>query len=387
MVLMVRAALRLSADRHGAARPHERLAPLDDGHHHPRRLRLHRIAPPRAAPLAHAADRRQPRGQFAHRRRRRQRARLRRRLLGLRRGARRRRRRRVEQVRTKARQNARAMARFGAKKRLRLPGASHVGDARLPRPRGADAEGMRRPPDGPARLVHAALSGAEVDAVHARTTSYHRKHLVTSAGSRVLNSIQRYACYMTLIAEDERGAPVELTERLSGKGSLADLDLSVEVLAPLLDRAHEHLQRQAPCGRCARRPAHRRDGAGPRRDPRPRGDGPPVRSRHRARRRDDARPARPARRERPGDDGRLRAHLCRRGGRHSGLRRRRGHAGARRGPDRARHPHRVHEQPARPRPSSASRRPAAPAPTTRATSRWSGCATPRSCRARAGSTR
>jgi TldD protein len=70
----------------------------------------------------------------------------------------------------------------------------------------------------------------------------HRKQLVTSTGSDVLNSIQRYACYMTLVAENDQGAPVELTERLSGKGSLADLDLSVETLAPLLDRAHEHLQ-------------------------------------------------------------------------------------------------------------------------------------------------
>src|SRR5205814_36641 len=38
------------------------------------------------------------------------------------------------------------------------------------------------------------------------------------------------------------GAPVELLERISGKGSLADLELSVDALAGRLDRTHEHLQ-------------------------------------------------------------------------------------------------------------------------------------------------
>jgi len=147
----------------------------------------------------------------------------------------------VEQVRAKARQNARAMARFGAKNAFALPGASHVGTHEF---HGRAALTQKECVD---RLM----------ALHAwcaqrypglKSTQFmlhdeqHRKHLATSTGSDVLNSIQRYACYMTLVAENDDGAPVELTERLSGKGSLADLDLSVEILAPLLDRAHEHLQ-------------------------------------------------------------------------------------------------------------------------------------------------
>src|SRR4029453_2060105 len=34
----------------------------------------------------------------------------------------------------------------------------------------------------------------------------------------------------------------ELMERVSGKGSIADLELSLDVLGPKLDRLHEHLQ-------------------------------------------------------------------------------------------------------------------------------------------------
>jgi TldD protein len=47
---------------------------------------------------------------------------------------------------------------------------------------------------------------------------------------------------VTLIAEDERGAPVEISETLSSKGHLGDLDWSLEALAPQIDRLHEHLQ-------------------------------------------------------------------------------------------------------------------------------------------------
>ena len=71
---------------------------------------------------------------------------------------------------------------------------------------------------------------------------HHAKRLATSTGSDVLNTIARATCYIVLVAEDEHGAPVEMVEALSGKGSLADLDVSVATLAPLLDGMHEHLQ-------------------------------------------------------------------------------------------------------------------------------------------------
>src|SRR4029453_18224393 len=71
---------------------------------------------------------------------------------------------------------------------------------------------------------------------------HHTKHLRNSAGSDAGNSIQRAPCYITLAVEGEDGAPVELMERVSGKGSIADLELSLDVLGPKLDRLHEHLK-------------------------------------------------------------------------------------------------------------------------------------------------
>ena len=47
---------------------------------------------------------------------------------------------------------------------------------------------------------------------------------------------------MTLVTEDADGAPLELTEVLSGIGSLADLDWSLEAFAPRLDALYAHLQ-------------------------------------------------------------------------------------------------------------------------------------------------
>lgn len=74
------------------------------------------------------------------------------------------------------------------------------------------------------------------------TDEHHTKHVQTSTGGDAVNSIQRAACYITLTADGDDGAPVELMERISGKGSLADLELSIESLAPAIDRLHEHLQ-------------------------------------------------------------------------------------------------------------------------------------------------
>jgi TldD protein len=71
---------------------------------------------------------------------------------------------------------------------------------------------------------------------------HHTKHVQSSTGTDAVNSIQRAACYITLTAEGDDGAPVELTERVSGKGSVADLDLSVEAIGPVINQVHEHLQ-------------------------------------------------------------------------------------------------------------------------------------------------
>ena len=71
---------------------------------------------------------------------------------------------------------------------------------------------------------------------------HHRKHIANSEGTDAVASIQRALCYVTLLAEDERGSPVEVTEFLSGKGHLGDLDWSLEALQPRLEELYRHLQ-------------------------------------------------------------------------------------------------------------------------------------------------
>ena len=148
-----------------------------------------------------------------------------------------------DRVSAKARQNAKAMARFGADKpQLAFPGGHY---------RGEHAFTSGRTPLTPAECVermaelHAWCKQRYPSLKSSRFVlhdEHHAKRLATSTGSDVLNSIQRATCYIVLVAEDEHGAPVEIVEALSGKGSLADLDVSVATLAPLLDGLHEHLQ-------------------------------------------------------------------------------------------------------------------------------------------------
>jgi TldD protein len=144
-------------------------------------------------------------------------------------------------IRDKARQNARAMARFGARPAVRLPGGTHRGSHEW---RGKPAIGQKECVERLAALhahlrrSYPALRSTQVMLLD----EHHSKWLSTSEGSDVLNSIQRAVLYVTLVAENDQGQPVELTERISGKGSAADLDLSLEALAPALARTHEHLQ-------------------------------------------------------------------------------------------------------------------------------------------------
>ncbi len=149
-----------------------------------------------------------------------------------------------------ARRNARDMSRFGARQGLSLPGGSHRGEHRV------DARATLPAGDCADRLaaLHALCS---VRYPSLRSTRFmlseevHEKSVANSLGAQVLNTIHRSTCYLTLVAEDGQGKPVELFEPLSWKGSLGDADLDVEALAPVLDRMHEHLQakRQAVSAR------------------------------------------------------------------------------------------------------------------------------------------
>ena len=144
-------------------------------------------------------------------------------------------------VQDQALANARAMARFGPRKRLQLPATQH---------RGRHAYGGR-----------AALTAAECNErlaeLHAhckqqypalRATRFviadehHHKELHTSGGTEALASIQRALFAVALSDVDASGSPIELVDMLSCKGNLADLDWSLAAVAPLLERLHGHLQ-------------------------------------------------------------------------------------------------------------------------------------------------
>jgi TldD protein len=147
-----------------------------------------------------------------------------------------------ERTRTQARANARTMARFGRKAPLVL-----AGDAlRL-----ENAPAAGRAPLSPAQCVerlsalHACCKARYPNLKSARFMlhdEHHTKRVVTSNGGEAVNAIARATVYVTLVADDEQGVPVEIFESVSGRGSLADLDLSVDALAPFVDSLHEHLQ-------------------------------------------------------------------------------------------------------------------------------------------------
>jgi TldD protein len=70
----------------------------------------------------------------------------------------------------------------------------------------------------------------------------HSKHISTSTGTEALATIRRGMLYLILATEDVHGAPIEVWERIALKGSLADVPLSPEALAPRMAVMHDHLQ-------------------------------------------------------------------------------------------------------------------------------------------------
>jgi len=146
-----------------------------------------------------------------------------------------------ELVQRQALANARAMARFGARPPLPLPAVHHVGRQ----------QHQGRNPLTPAECnERLAELQAWCKQRYPRLCStrfligdeHHAKALTTSLGGDSLARIDRAACMFTLVGEDASGAPIEVDQRISGRGTLADVDWSLDTLAPLLDRAHEHLQ-------------------------------------------------------------------------------------------------------------------------------------------------
>ncbi len=147
----------------------------------------------------------------------------------------------ASRVAKKAVENAGAMSRFGGDNDLVLPSDSYVGEhgynGRTPMSQRECVELLGD--------LHA-FCDRKYSSLKSSTFMLHEeahsKQLTTSNGSRVLNSINRGACYIILSAEDKNGQPVELMYPVSAKGNLADLDLSIENLEPHLDELYEHLQ-------------------------------------------------------------------------------------------------------------------------------------------------
>lgn len=147
----------------------------------------------------------------------------------------------AERVAGEAHANVRAMGRFGGRTPIGLAGGTHRGEhAHRGRPALGSAETV-----AVLAALHAHIAGRYPGLGAVRMLMQderHEKRVATSDGSETFNTIARALLHVILVAEDDAGAPVEVWTSVTGKGSLADLDLSVSALEPGLHAAHEHLQ-------------------------------------------------------------------------------------------------------------------------------------------------
>jgi TldD protein len=146
-----------------------------------------------------------------------------------------------DQVTRKATENASAMGRFGDRPDLELAGGAYQGEqAYRDHPTLSQQESIElmQAVDAHCKARFPGLKSTTV-VLHEES---HRKGFGTTNGGSGLNTINRAACYIVMTGEDRNGKPIELMEILSGRGNLADLDLSVEKLEPRLEELYGHLQ-------------------------------------------------------------------------------------------------------------------------------------------------
>ena len=136
--------------------------------------------------------------------------------------------------------HARAMARFGPRQTLALPGGSYRGEhVYQGRPAWAQAELV-----GWLAALQADIAQRYPGLQSTRLTlsdEHHSKWLQTSRGGESLASIQRALLAVNFSVLSDAGTPVDLTHLLSCKGSIADLPVSMAELMPQLDELHQHL--------------------------------------------------------------------------------------------------------------------------------------------------
>lgn len=144
-------------------------------------------------------------------------------------------------LREQAHRNARAMARFGERQAFTLPGAASTHRQAVAGTPAPDAAQIIDRLSATHALCLQQVEGLSSVRLFA-SEEEHLKDITTSHGSHAHNRIRRALVYIMLTAEDDEGRPFEVWERLSSKGSLADIDLSPAHLLPRLAEANRHLQ-------------------------------------------------------------------------------------------------------------------------------------------------
>lgn len=147
----------------------------------------------------------------------------------------------ASRVAAKAVENANTMCRFGRQPTLEMSAEAHSGEY--------DFNG--RPPLSQKEIVdlleelnaYCKKEYPELkSASFMMTQENHDKRLATSYGSESLQTTNRAAFYIIFAAEDQHGQPIELMETVSNRGSFADLQLSLDMLAPRMAELNRHLQ-------------------------------------------------------------------------------------------------------------------------------------------------
>jgi TldD protein len=146
-----------------------------------------------------------------------------------------------DKVARKAVDNASAMCRFGEKPELELAGNAYQGEQSTdhsPAMSQQESIELMEAVDAHCKDRYPNLKSTSV-ILHEE--SHRKSYGITNDGSG-LNTINRAACYILMTAEDKHGQPVQIMEPLSTKGNLADLNLTMNMLEPVLDELHGHLQ-------------------------------------------------------------------------------------------------------------------------------------------------
>ena len=145
-----------------------------------------------------------------------------------------------QRMRDQAEAHASAMARFGARQALPLPGGTYRGEHVFQgRAAWSQTEAVEY-----LGALHAFCVQRFPGLKSTRfmmSDEHHTKWLATSRGGESLASIQRAVVGFSFIAQAADGTPVELSDSVSCKGSLADLPATLEQLTPMLDGLHRHV--------------------------------------------------------------------------------------------------------------------------------------------------